>query len=93
MRARARKGLVAQIPGLRVEENGGREQLQGFLGWVARFNSGKDRNIDLPNCRGKASRIALRFVSLLPSEEAGLELPHVKGVGEYGRTAVVPYRC
>src|ERR1700728_608938 len=51
---------------------------------VARFDAWKDGNVDLPNRRWKAARIALRFVPLFPSKETRLVLPHVERVGQDG---------
>src|ERR1700735_5316104 len=49
---------------------------------MARLNSRKNWNVYLPNGSREISRVALGFVTLLPSEEARFVLPHVKGVGK-----------
>src|SRR5580704_3755624 len=51
---------------------------------VARFHSGKNRDVDLPNRRGKVAGITFWFVSLFPAEKAGLMLPHIERVGQNG---------
>jgi hypothetical protein len=51
---------------------------------MARFSSGKNGNIDLPDRRRKVPGIALRLIPLLPAEETRFMLPHIEGVRQYG---------
>src|ERR1700683_3836986 len=50
---------------------------------MARFDSREYRHINLPNRRWEVTWIALRFVSLLPSKETRLVLPHVERMGQH----------
>ena len=84
MGAGTRKWLVAYVSSLCMQKNWSGEQFQGLFSRVARFHSGKNRNVDLPNRRGKVAGMTFWFVSLFPAEKAGLMLPHIERVGQNG---------
>src|SRR4029077_17095129 len=84
MRTRTRKRLVAHISPVGMQEDWSREELQWLFSRVTRFDPRKSRNIDLPDRRREVAWIAIRLVSLLPSEETRLMLPHVVRMGQHG---------
>ncbi len=66
-----------------MQENGRREEFERLFGRVARFDSGKHRDINLPDRCREVSRVALGLVPLLPAEKAWLVLSLVKRARQY----------